>query len=155
MLQGRDDNAALDAFMAAHTYDALDGVLIKDAKHHPVHARGHRGNAGAYFKFAGQKALEAHVSEIPPGASTKMHRHMCEAIFYVLEGNGHTVFEDDDGVQKKVAWASGDVFATPMMAWHQHVNEAADKTARYLEITTLPLMKAIGAWVIENHPKHG
>lgn len=34
-------------------------------------------------------------------------------------------------------------------AWHQHVNANAARPVRYLEITTLPLMKALGAWRTE------
>ena len=72
MTTGIDDRAALDAFMQAHTYPAENGLLVRDVAHHKVHARAHRGNAGAYFGFLNQRALEAHISEIPGGASTKM-----------------------------------------------------------------------------------
>jgi gentisate 1,2-dioxygenase len=46
-------------------------------------------------------------------------------------------------------WKAGDLFFTPMFAWHQHVNADPARPVRYLEITTLPLMKALGAWRIE------
>jgi auxin binding protein len=84
----RDDKETLDAFMRAHTYPAQNGLLVKQLMRHPVHARSDRGNAAAYFQFPGLKALEAHVSELPAGASATLHRHSCEALFYVLKGTG-------------------------------------------------------------------
>jgi Auxin binding protein len=90
-----DDRAALDDFMKTCSYPAYDGFVVKDVSDHPVHARAHRGNAGAYFNFKGLQALEAHISELPPGGCTKTHRHSCEALFYVLAGRGYTVVEEE------------------------------------------------------------
>ncbi len=39
---------------------------------------------------------------------------------------------------------------TPMSIWH--VNADPERPVRYLEITTFPLMKSIGAWSIETAP---
>lgn len=148
----RDDKEALDAFMRAHTYAAEDGLLVKQLVHHPVHARTDRGNAAAYFRFPGLKALEAHVSELPAGASATLHRHNCEALFYVLEGQGYTVIHDEEAVERRIEWKEGDLFFTPILVWHQHVNASTNSAARYLEITTIPLMKSLGAWLIESKP---
>ncbi len=146
----RDDKETLDAFMRAHTYPAENGLLVKQLVHHPVHARSDRGNAAAYFQFPGLKALEAHVSELPAGASATLHRHSCEALFYVLKGRGYTVTHDEDGAERRINWKEGDLFFTPILVWHQHVNASANSVSRYLEITTIPLMKSLGAWLIES-----
>ncbi len=148
----RDDKEALDAFMHAHTYPAEDGLLVKQLVHHPVHPRSDRGNAAAYFRFPGLKALEAHVSELPAGASATLHRHNCEALFYVLKGQGYTVIYDEEGADRRIEWKEGDLFFTPILVWHQHVNASANSVTRYLEITTIPLMKSLGAWLIESKP---
>jgi len=150
-----DDEEALDAFMRAHTYPAEDGLLVKQLVHHPVHARSDRGNAAAYFRFPGLEALEAHVSELPAGASATLHRHSCEALFYVLKGQGYTVIHDERGAERRIEWKKGDLFFTPILVWHQHVNASANSMARYLEITTIPLMKSLGAWFIESKPSEG
>ena len=50
---------------------------------------------------------------------------------------------------KRVTWEAGDLFCTPIHAWHQHVNTDPARPARYLEITTIPLMKSLGDWYIE------
>lgn len=145
-----NDSAALDAFMSTYVYPAAQGLVVRDIPHHPVHARAHRGNAGAYFGFEKLKALEAHLSELPPGAQTKTHRHTCEALFYVLAGKGWSVVWDDDTPETKIEWQAGDLFFTPNFVWHKHVNRDPGQPARYLEITTIPMMKALGNWRIES-----
>lgn len=149
MRQGVDDSAALDAFMNTYRYAASYGLVVKNLMAHPVHARAHRGNAGAYFDFDKLRALETHISELPPGKATKMHRHTCEALFYILAGRGYSIVQEEGQPEKRVEWEAGDLFFTPMSAWHKHVNAGSGQPVRYLEITTLPLMKTLGAWRIE------
>jgi quercetin dioxygenase-like cupin family protein len=141
--------AALDAFIKKFSYPAEQGLLIRNLSGHPVHARADRGNAAAYFSFPEIKNLEAHVSEIPPGGATRTHRHTCEALFYVLSGNGYTAVRASSEKEKRVEWQAGDLFCTPIYAWHRHVNRDSSRPARYLEITTIPLMKSLGDWRIE------
>jgi gentisate 1,2-dioxygenase len=107
------------------------------------------GTQALIFVFDKLKALEAHISELPPGGATKIHRHMCEALFYVLKGRGHSIMQAEGQLEKQVEWHAGDLFFTPMFVWHRHVNVDLIEPVRYLEITTLPLMKAIGVWSIE------
>jgi quercetin dioxygenase-like cupin family protein len=141
--------ASLDAFIKAFSYPAEQGLLVKNLPEHPVHARADRGNAAAYFSFPGIKGLEAHVSEIPPGGATPTHRHTCEAFFYVIFGRGYSVVHMDRSPQERIAWQAGDLFCTPTQTWHRHVNVDQSNPARYLEITTIPLMKSLGHWRIE------
>jgi mannose-6-phosphate isomerase-like protein (cupin superfamily) len=148
----RDDKEVLDEFIRAHTYPAEDGLLVKQLVNHPVHARSDRGNAAAYFGFSDLKALEAHVSELPAAGSTTLHRHTCEALFYVLTGEGYTVIYDYGGTERRIEWTKGDLFFTPILVWHQHANTSANSVARYLEITTIPLMKSLGVWFVESKP---
>lgn len=140
---------SLDEFMRQFSYEAEHGLIVKNLLAHPVHARADRGNAAAYFSFRGLRNLEAHVSEIAPGQQTKEHRHSCEAIFYVLAGHGHSVIRTSDQVEQTIEWQTGDLFSTPPNEWHWHINSDAEKPARYLEITTIPLMKACGTWFLE------
>ncbi len=111
MRQGIDDSAALDAFMNAYRYAAGEGLVVKNLPDHPIHARAHRGNTGAYFDFGKLHALEAHISELPPGQATKMHHHTCEALFYVLTGRGYSIIQEEDEPDKQVEWAAGDLFS--------------------------------------------
>jgi len=145
-----DDRKALDAFIRAHSYPAEQGLIVKQPISHPVHARSDRGNAAAYFQFSGLKVLEAHVSELPTAAAARLHRHSCEALFYVLKGRGYTVIYKTGGKKRRIAWKKGDLFTTPIGLWHQHFNASKRMAARYLEITTIPLMQSLGAWFIES-----
>jgi gentisate 1,2-dioxygenase len=111
--------------------------------------RADRGNAAAYFSFPDIKCLEAHVSEIPPASSTPTHRHSCEALFYVLSGSGYSAIRHEGQPEERVTWEAGDLLCTPIHAWHQHVNTDPAHPARYLEITTIPLMKSLGDRYIE------
>jgi len=140
---------SLDNFIKSFSYRAQQGLLVKNIAEHPVHARADRGNAAAYFSFPDIKSMEAHVSEIPPASSTPTHRHSCEALFYVLSGRGYSVIRHAGQPNKRVTWEAGDLFCTPIHAWHQHVNTDPARPARYLEITTIPLMKSLGDWYIE------
>ena len=141
--------ASLDAFIKAFSYPAEQGLLVKNLPQHRVHTREDRGNAAAYFSFLELKNLEAHVSEIPPGSETPTHRHACEAFFYVIFGSGYSVVYKNGEPQKRVQWQAGDLFCTPIRTWHRHVNLDPSRPARYLEITTIPLMKSLGDWWIE------
>ena len=144
-----DLGSSLDAFINAFSYPAEQGLLVRNLPKHPVHARADRGNAAAYFTFPKIQNLEAHVSEIPPGGATPTHRHTCEAFFYVISGKGYSVVRRDGEPEKRVKWQAGDLFCTPAQTWHRHVNVNPSRPARYLEITTIPLMKSLGNWRIE------
>ncbi len=111
--------------------ESREGLVVKNLPGQPVHARTHRGKAGAYFDFDRLRALEAHISELLPGKAAEMHQHTCEALFYVLSGRATLSFRRWDNPRNR--W-SGQREAQPV---------------RYLEITTLPLMKALGAWRVE------
>jgi len=141
--------AALDAFIKAFSYSAEQGLLVKNLPEHRVHTREDRGNAATYFSFPEIKNLEAHVSEIAPGGETPVHRHTCEAFFYVIFGSGYSVMRTNGEPEKRVDWQAGDLFCTPIRTWHRHVNLDPSRPARYLEITTIPLMKSLGDWWIE------
>jgi len=141
--------ASLDAFIKTFSYPAEQGLLVKNLPHYSVHARADRGNAAAYFVFPDIKNLEAHISEIPPGGATLTHRHSCEAFFYVISGNGYSEVRASDKTEKRIEWQAGDLFCTPIHTWHRHVNRDPSRPARYLEITTIPLMKSLGDWQIE------
>jgi quercetin dioxygenase-like cupin family protein len=143
-----DTIAILDEFMRSFSYPAQEGLIVKNLPEHPVHRRADRGNAAAYFSFQGLSALEAHISEIAPGEKTGTHRHSCEALFYVIKGRGHTMFFGEQP-EKRIEWRAGDLFATPIGVWHRHINNDRSTPARYLEVTTIPLMKTLGAWSIQ------
>lgn len=85
------------------------------------------------------------VAEIPPGGHTGKHRHFNEALIYILHGRGHSVIEG-----QRYDWAESDVIAVPLFSWHQHFNGDPEESVRYLGITNIPLLRAMGLNRIED-----
>ncbi len=87
------------------------------------------------------------VAEIAPGDRTGKHRHFNEAMIYIVEGRGHTIIN-----KQRYDWSEGDVVSVPLYEWHQHFNDDQDKPVRYLGITNLPLLRAMGLNKLEDSP---
>lgn len=85
------------------------------------------------------------VAEIPPGGHTGKHRHFNEALIYILRGRGHTVIEGE-----RYDWGESDVISVPLFSWHQHFNDDPEQFVRYLGITNVPLLRAMGLNRIED-----
>ncbi len=79
------------------------------------------------------------IAEIAPGQSGGKHRHFNEAMIYILAGKGHSVIDDT-----RYDWSEGDVISVPLYSWHQHFNDDPAKPVRYLGVTNLPLLRAMG-----------
>ncbi len=137
----------LQEFKARHPNT---GMHFKDLKTFPVNYRPLRHTAGAHFELSDNKTIEAHISEIPPGAHNKQHRHMNEAIIYVLLGRGHSIVHDDAGHEMRIDWEEGDIFSPRLNWWHQHFNDDPNKPARYLAFTNIGLMTKLGLFTKES-----
>lgn len=146
----KDEVEELEAFRKKHPNI---GIHFKDLKTFPVVYRKMRGTGGAWFDLAGNRTIEAHISEIPPGGHNKKHRHMNEAIIYIVSGRGYSTIQEEGEEEIKVEWKEGDMFAPPLNAWHQHFNSDSEEPARYLAITNIGLMKKIGAFSKEQAPE--
>ncbi len=83
--------------------------------------------------------ISMHLSEIPPGKRTGLHRHHNEAIVYILSGRGYTEIEG-----RSVKWRQGDAVYVPPWAWHAHHNLNKHRPARYLAATNSPLLQNVG-----------
>ncbi len=79
------------------------------------------------------------IAEIAPAEKTGKHRHFNEAMIYILEGRGHSVIDGD-----QYDWREGDVVSIPLYAWHQHFNDDPALAVRYLGVTNIPLLRAMG-----------
>lgn len=88
------------------------------------------------------KTIGFHVAEYKPGEASGTHRHMCEAILYIIEGSGYTMIEDT-----RVDWVAGDAVYVPPMTWHsQH---AGDEPVKLIGMWNAPLLEALGIYVNE------
>lgn len=137
----------LQEFKARHPNQ---GMHFKNLKTFTVNYRPLRRTAGAHFELSNNRTIECHVSELPPGAHNKKHRHMNEAIIYILFGRGHSIVHDDHGREMRIDWAEGDIFSPPLNWWHQHFNDDPAKPARYLAFTNIGLMTALGLFSKES-----
>lgn len=141
-----DEVAERQAFRRAHLNE---GLSFQGLRRFPLIAREARGTSGAHFALAGNRTIDAHISEIGPAGHNNEHRHMNEAIIFILSGRGHSLIETPQGSRHRIAWAEGDVFSPPLNAWHVHYNDDPERPARYLAITNVPLMEALGAFTKE------
>lgn len=122
------------------------GRFFSNLKEFPVHRRPGRNSSSAHFTLSDNTTLDAHVSEIAPAAHNNEHRHMNEAIIYVLCGRGYTLLESPEGEKVRIDWEEGDLFSPPLNWWHQHFNLDPEQPARYLAVTNVPLMAAVRAF---------
>lgn len=147
---GHSEIDELEAFKRQHPYE---GMHYKDLRTHEVHFRPMRGTGGAHFELSGNVTIECHISEIQPGGKNKKHRHMNEAIIYIVTGRGHSIISDGrGGPEQRIDWREGDLFSPPLNWWHQHVNDDPERPARYLAFTNMGLMRRLGLFTKEQAP---
>lgn len=138
-----DEVGEREEFRAQHLNS---GTYFKNLRTFTVHRRPTRGSSSAHFSLSGNKTIDAHVSELVPGGHNNRHRHINEALIYILAGRGYTILQNGDEPPVRVDWAEGDLFSPPLNWWHQHFNTDPDKPARYLAITNVPLMTAMSTF---------
>jgi len=79
---------------------------------------------------------------VPPGGRNGRHRHVREAMFYVIEGHGHEVHD-----AQHYPWEAGDIFIVPSYCDHQHFNDDQVNPARFF-FTISPVVDFMGVhWV--------
>jgi len=142
-----DETKELEEFKQKHPNV---GTHFKDLKNAPLVYRPLRNTAGAHYDLSDNKTIECHVSEIKPLGHNKKHRHMNEAIIYILCGRGHSDVHDDAGHFMRIDWEEGDIFSPPLNWWHQHFNDDPQQPARYLAFTNIGLMTRLGLFSKES-----
>lgn len=104
-----------------------------------------KGSTNMHWDMSGNTMLELHVSEIPPQAYKKAHRHSSDAFILLLSGEGYSLtwpegrYEDREGVN----WHEGTIFVPPIYWYHQHLNPGVEP-ARYLAINAPNLVTNLG-----------
>lgn len=111
-----------------------------------------RNNRGLFFKLAGNRNIQAHVSEIPPGGNTTRHRHTTEAYIYIVKGRGYSIVNYEGETERRIDWEEGSLFSPPVWAWHQHFNTDPDEPARYLAVQDTGIKRHLRLHRIERHP---
>lgn len=82
------------------------------------------------------QTLQVHFVELPPGTSNHGHGHQNEAVFYILEGRGYEIHDD-----QRYDWQQGDLVVAHTDSVHRHFN--ASDTEKAVAI----VMKAKSLWM--------
>src|ERR1700744_4190229 len=117
----RDDNVVVDDGKVAHS---------GDSEHSSTWWRVGPGDE----PFLTQ-TLQVHFVQLPPGTSNRGHGHQNEAAFYILEGKGYEIHDD-----QRYDWSQGDLVLVHTDSVHQHFNP-------YDEPATCLIMKAKCTWM--------
>jgi quercetin dioxygenase-like cupin family protein len=116
------------------------GHYVEDIRTLPLKEWPRRGGYGAFINLSEQSIDDAYVCEIPPGKSLNPQRQMYEELVYVVAGIGATSVRLESGREQVFEWKEGSVFAVPLNCSHQHFNADGKKPARYVSVTSAPLM---------------
>lgn len=121
------------------------GVVARSLATHPLVPRPKRdARAAAFDDLAGNTTLGAHLSEIAPGSFKRGHRHVDEAVIYIVEGKGWSELrQSDDLPDQRVEWQTGDLVAIPANAWHKHYNADPDNPTRQLAFKNTRLLRRL------------
>ncbi len=74
--------------------------------------------------------MSNYVLEVSPGRKTRPMRHLYEAFFYVLLGNGSTTVWLPDGSTRSFEWGPRALFAIPLNCQYQIFNNSGIEPAR-------------------------
>jgi quercetin dioxygenase-like cupin family protein len=87
--------------------------------------------------------LQVHFVEIPAGKANHGHGHQNEAVFYILQGKGYEIHDDE-----KYPWEKDDLVVVHVDSVHRHFNDG-DETAKAL------VVKAKSTWMYFNLIQQG
>jgi oxalate decarboxylase/phosphoglucose isomerase-like protein (cupin superfamily) len=119
----------------------LAGFAVDDLHTVELAPWARRGGRGAFVNLDGAGGTnDAYVCEIPPGGALVPQRQLYEEMIYVLDGNGSTQVWYGDAHKVSFEWQAGSLFAVPLNAKHQHFNGRGVQPARFLAVTSAPLV---------------
>ncbi|MBI2989206.1 MAG: cupin domain-containing protein [Deltaproteobacteria bacterium] len=127
-------------FLEEEGLPVIEGHYVKDVRTLPLKEWPRKGGYGAIINLSDQSIDDAYVCEIPPGKSLKPQRCLYEELIYILSGIGATTVRYGKEREQVFEWKEGSVFAVPLNCPHQHFNADGARPARYLAVTSAPLM---------------
>jgi 1-hydroxy-2-naphthoate dioxygenase len=126
----RDTLKALNDVAAAGDRNAHDGILLEYT--HPLTGGPTMPTIGCW------------VQMIPPGETTKAHRHTSSTIYHVIQGQGITSVRKSKGAAKELAWGAHDCFFVPSWNWHYFKNASSKEPAIIFSVTDRPVLESLG-----------
>ncbi|MEA2937423.1 MAG: hypothetical protein QOC56_927 [Alphaproteobacteria bacterium] len=82
--------------------------------------------------------MSVFLLDLPPAAKTHPQRHLFEAAFFVLSGNGSTQVERYSGERHQFEWGRCSIFAPPLNTRYQLFNTSGREPARLAVSCNLP-----------------
>jgi quercetin dioxygenase-like cupin family protein len=117
------------------------GFFIEDVKKVPLGYWERVGGFTARISLEGTgETDDAFIMEIPPGKSLKPQKHFFEELIYVVSGAGATTVWTEGGQKQTFEWQEGSLFSPPFNAWRQHFNGSGTEPARFVGVTSAPIM---------------
>lgn len=121
--------------------ELVQGHTVHDVYTMPLRPWDRTGGRAAHIQLDGTGELNAaYVSEIGPGGELNPQRHIYEEVVYVLSGHGSTTVWYDSTRKRSFEWGPRSLFAIPMNANYQHFNTSGTEPARYIAVTTAPIL---------------
>jgi quercetin dioxygenase-like cupin family protein len=115
-----------------------DEVVVDDAK---VGHSGDSADSRTWWRIGPgddpflTQNIQVHFVEIPAGKSNHGHGHQNEAVFYILEGSGYEIHDD-----QRYPWEAGDLVVVHTDSVHRHFNDGTEKAKALV-------MKAKSTWM--------
>lgn len=126
----QDTLKALNEVAGAGEQNAHDGVLLEYT--HPVTGGPTMPTIGCW------------VQMIPPGESTKPHRHTSSTIYHVVQGEGAVSVGKSKTAPARLEWIAHDCFFVPSWNWHQFENKSKQEPAIIFSVTDRPVLESLG-----------
>ena len=144
MIKGQNIELKVNSYqrwVQAQNIPVIKEYYIEDLKSVAVADWKFKGAKGAILNLIGtQDSNDAYILEIPPGGSIRPQRCMFEEFYLVLDGNGSSTVWNDDNKKVSFEWSEGSLFSPPLNTWRQHFNARGDKPARFLVVTSAPII---------------
>jgi len=130
-----------DAWVKQEGLDLIRGYKVDDIYHIGLKPWARTGGSAVQIQLDGTGDLAAaYVCEIAPGKALEPCRHLYEEMVYVLSGHGSTSVWYQGSEKNSFEWQAGSLFSIPLNASYQHFNGSGREPARYLAVTTAPVM---------------
>lgn len=135
------EESSYDKWIKSEEIPVVTGYYVDDLATVKVGPWKRKGGLGAIIKMEGAEETNGcYVCEIPPGASLKPQKHMFEELIYVVKGRGATTIWNEGEKPQTFEWQEGSLFSPPLNTRHQHFNGQGNQPARYMAVTTAPMV---------------
>ncbi|MBM2812315.1 MAG: Cupin type-1 protein [Chloroflexi bacterium] len=119
------------------------GHGIEDVAELALGPWGRLGGRGAFIQLVGMEGLTGmYVGEVPPGGSLEPEKHVYDELIYIVSGVGVTEVWSPNARERShvFEWQTGSLFAPPLNTWHRLNNASGTEPARFLAVTTAPVI---------------